>query len=363
MSDAARPLTPYADASGPRQAPLAAIRDAVARHSGQTTPGIDDIGRYLAAQNGDTSHREVTGPLLPGSGASGVVLHQGSVVARWGDPTVPEMLFSGTKSVVATVAGIAFDRGLLDVDTPVAATVDHPVFGTAAARDITWHHLLRQTSQWHGELWGKPTRVDAQSRREGNEPEGGPPGSGWAYNDVRVNLLCLALTLLFGRPLPTVLGEEVLGPLGASGTWSWHGYRDAAVRVDGRTVPVVSGGAHWGGGIWISAEDLALLGALHLNRGRWAGRRVLSEEWVDRCWQPGEHNPDYGYLWWLNERGRVQPAAPLTGRCARGNGGRHLLWVDPARDLVIASHWTEQIGELLAAVSAVVPTVGRSSSD
>jgi hypothetical protein len=44
------------------------------------------------------------------------------------------------------------------------------------------------TSQWDGELWGKPTAVDAQSTREGTESAGGPPGAGWAYNDVRVNL-------------------------------------------------------------------------------------------------------------------------------------------------------------------------------
>jgi hypothetical protein len=48
------------------------------------------------------------------------------------------------------------------------------------------------------------------------------------------------------------------------------------------------------------------------------------------------------------------PEAPATGRVARGNGGRHLLWVDPARDLVVVSHWGEDVGQLLAEVSAAV---------
>jgi hypothetical protein len=52
------------------------------------------------------------------------------------------------------------------------------VFATASGPGITWAHLLQQTSQWDGELWGKPTRVDAQSWREGTEAEGGAPGSG-----------------------------------------------------------------------------------------------------------------------------------------------------------------------------------------
>ncbi|MDG4789309.1 serine hydrolase [Micromonospora sp. WMMD1102] len=229
---------------------LTSVRDAVRRQARRATSGIDDMAGYLSEQVADESHREVTGPLLPGTGASGVVRHQGRVVAEWGDAAIPEMLFSGTKSVVATVAGVAFDRGLLDPDAQVSRAVDHPLLTRLGIEGITWHHLLQQTSGWHGELWGKPTEVDAQSRREGFERDGAP-GSGWAYNDVRVNLLCLALTVLFRRPLPEVLRAEVLEPLGASSSWSWHGYTDAVVDIDGTATPVVSGGAHWGGGLWI----------------------------------------------------------------------------------------------------------------
>ncbi|MFC0003635.1 serine hydrolase domain-containing protein [Micromonospora siamensis] len=333
---------------------LDALRAAADRQAERVTAGIDDMPRYLAAQVADESHREVIGPLLPGSGASGVIRHRGEVVASWGDPTVPEMLFSGTKSVVSTLAGVAFDRGLLTPGTPVTEAVDHPVLARLAVDGITWEHLLQQTSGWTGELWGKPTGVDAQSRREGFEREGAP-GTGWAYNDVRVNLLCLALTLLFRRPLPDVLREAVLDPLGASDTWSWHGYADSVVTIDGRPVPVVSGGAHWGGGLWISASDLALLGDLYVSGGTWYGRRLLSAEWIDRAWAPCALNPDYGYLWWRNDTGRVQPGAPASGRCARGNGGRHLIWVDPARDLVIASHWGDDVAALIREVSAAFP--------
>ncbi|MEV1286228.1 serine hydrolase [Micromonospora sp. NPDC049679] len=341
---------------------LAAVRRAAEQQAQRVTPGIEDMAAYLSAQVADESHRDVTGPLLAGSGASGVVRCQGRVVARWGDPGVPEMLFSGTKSVVATVAGVAFDRGLLDPDALVLATADHPMLDTLGLEGMTWQHLLQQTSGWEGELWGKPTRVDAQSRREGFEREGAP-GTGWAYNDVRVNLLCLALTLLFRRPLPDVLREEVLDPLGASSSWSWHGYRDAFVDIGGENVAVVSGGAHWGGGLWISADDLALLGELHLRRGESQGRRLLSEEWIERAWHPCELNPDYGYLWWRNDSRQVQPNGPGSGRCARGNGGRHLLWIDPDRDLVIASHWGDDVGDLIAEVSAAVDiTLARTGS-
>jgi CubicO group peptidase (beta-lactamase class C family) len=92
---------------------------------------------------------------------------------------------------------------------------------------------------------------------------------------------------------------------------------------------VVSGGAHWGGGLWISALDLARIGQLCLRDGR-----------------PCPVKPNYGLSWWLNDHRTVWPKAPSTGRCARGNGGGHLLWIDPARDLVVSSRWGAEVEAL-----------------
>ncbi|MEU1806545.1 serine hydrolase [Streptomyces sp. NPDC019937] len=264
------------------------------------------------------------------------------------------MAYSATKSVLALVAGIAHDDGVLILDEPVSARVGLPQFEGVHGRAITWRHLLDQTSQWEGELWGKPTSADAQSTREGTESAGGPPGEGWAYNDVRVNLTALALTVLFRRALPDVLRERVMAPIGASSSWSWHGYANAFVDLDGARVPVVSGGAHWGGGLWISALDLARVGQLCLRGGRWGHTRVVSARWIEWMWTPCRVKPDYGLSWWLNDHRTVWPGAPATGRCARGNGGAHLLWADPARDLVISSRWGDGVEGLLVAVSEAV---------
>lgn len=322
-------------------------------------PGVDDMASYLAAQVSDASHREVVGPLLNGQGASGVVVRRGTVIAAWGDPTREEMAYSATKSVLSLVAGIAYDDGLLRLDGPVSASLDLAQFADAHGRAITWRHLLEQTSQWEGELWGKPTSVDAQSTREGTESAGGPPGEGWAYNDVRVNLTALALTVLLRRSLPEVLGERIMTAIGASPSWSWHGYTDSVVDLGGTRLPVVSGGAHWGGGLWISALDLARIGHLCLRGGMWGDRRVLSRRWIEEMWTPCRVKPNYGLSWWLNDDRMVWPAAPSTGRCARGNGGGHLLWVDPARDLVVSSRWGAEVETLLAAVSQAVTPHAR----
>ncbi len=87
----------------------------------------------------------------------------------------------------------------------------------------------------------------------------------------------------------------------------------------------------------------------------------MSEAWIDSTTTPCALNPDYGKRWWLNRRGAIFPAAPFTCFCARGNLGRQLIWVAPARDLVVVSRWSDNVGALLGAVSDAVPKLGRSA--
>jgi CubicO group peptidase (beta-lactamase class C family) len=317
-------------------------------------PGVADMTAYLQAILEGQTHAEVIGPVRDPAGTSGLVVHRGEVVAQWGDPASVEMCFSVSKSYLALVAGIAFDRGLLpDLHEPVAATVPDDAFSGDRHGATTWDHLLRQTSDWSGTLWGKPWHADPQGN-QAPDADLGPPGEVFAYNDVRINLLALALTRRFGRGLEDVLRDEVMEPIGASDTWAWHGYTTSLVAIDGRDVEVVSGGAHWGGGLWMSALDHARIGRLLLQRGEWGGRRILSETWIDAMTSPAATNPDYGMLWWLNHRGKVWPSAPPSGFCARGNLGRQLLWIDPGLDLVVVSRWSDHVDRLLAEVSAAV---------
>ncbi len=333
---------------------LGAVELAVAQQAARSVAGVSDMASYLATQVGDPSHRDILGPLLDGSGASGVVVRHGAVLASWGDPSRVEMAFSATKSVLSLVAGVAHDDGALRLDEPVSRSVDLLQLASGHGRLVTWRHLLDQTSQWEGELWGKPTSVDVQSTREGTESPGGAPGEGWAYNDVRVNLAALALTALMERSLADVLHERILGPIGASPSWAWHGYPDSFVTIGSTPTRVVSGGAHWGGGLWIDALDLARIGHLCLRRGTWGRDRTLSATWIDPLWTPCRVKPNYGLSWWLNDDRSVWPTAAPMGRCARGNGGRHLLWVDPARDLVVSSHWGDDVETLLHDITDAV---------
>ena len=182
---------------------------------------------------------------------------------------------------------------------------------------ITWRHLLQQTSEWEGTLFGKSDVIDRNRNLAtgGQGPQGRarplrPPGTFWEYNDVRVNRLSLALLRRFRRPLPEVFAERIMRPIGASDDWRWHGYRTSLVEIDGRMIESRSPAArHWGGGIEIHAEDQARIGLLMLQRGEWDGAQVLPEAWIAQSVMPCALNPNYGLLWWLNTGGCALSAA------------------------------------------------------
>ena len=83
-----------------------------------------------------------------------------------------------------------------------------------------------------------------------------------------------------------------MAPIGASDTWQWHSYDHGCVEVEGERLPSVPGGSHWGGGLWADAFDHACYGLLMLARGRWRGRRLLSERFGSRPrWRPAPPTP------------------------------------------------------------------------
>lgn len=281
------------------------------------------------------------GPVKRRGPENGLILRHGYIVAEWGNTKQIDMTYSVTKSYLATMAGLALDRGLIrDVHDRVGEYVHDGHFDSPHNAQITWHHLLQQTSDWQGTLWGKPDWADRPDGEPGywHERPLHTPGTHYKYNDVRVNLLAYSLLRVWRRPLPQLLRELIMDPIGASRTWDWYGYENSWVTIDGVRMQSVSGGAHWGGGLWICSEDHARFGQLHLRRGRWKDQQLLSEQWIDAALTPGDVNPSYGYMWWLNTGGELWPSVPHTSYAAIG-AGRNAIWIDPEHDLVVVVRW------------------------
>ncbi|MES3033960.1 MAG: serine hydrolase [Gemmatimonadota bacterium] len=300
------------------------------------------------------------GPFKDRGDATGIILRNGYIVAEWGDPDRVDMTHSVTKSLLSAVVGVAYDQKLIrSLDDsvfravgPVMALPGGPgttavtlldLFATPHNRTITWDHLLRQVSDWEGTLWGKPEWAD---RPTGNAAEWRTraritPGNAYEYNDVRVNALALAALQVWRRPLPSVLREFIMEPIGASSTWQWTGYETSWVLMDGQAVQSVSGGGHWGGGMFINARDMARFGYLTLRRGKWKDRQLLSEDWVTRALTPTAAQPTYGFMnWFLNTDRKYLPSAPPSVFVHVGNG-TNVIIVDPDLDLVAVVRWIE----------------------
>jgi CubicO group peptidase (beta-lactamase class C family) len=302
------------------------------------------------------------GPLKAHAPANGIILRHGYIVAEWGDTAAVDMAHSVTKTFLSAVAGIAFDRHLIrDVNDRVIDYVQPtPDFLTPHNQPITWDQMLRQTSGWTGTMWGKPWWADRPGKNPWDELAAGPPpvGTQWKYSDVRVNALALALTHLWKRPLPDVLRENVMNPIGASNAWHWEGYNNSWVTIGGRRIHVVPGGGHWGGGMFISGRDMARMGLLGLRGGNWNGRQVLSEKWVALSRTPSGPNPGYGYMnWFLNTDRKLFPAAREDALAFIGNGD-NIVFIDYEHDIVAVTRWIDdaQKAEFVARLEAAVTT-------
>ena len=216
------------------------------------------------------------------------------------------------------------------------------LFDTPHNRTIAWDHMLRQTSDWEGTLWGKPDWADRPGEAsEWLKRERHKPGTIYKYNDTRVNALALAALNVWRRPLPQVLKDNIMDPIGASNTWRWFGYENSWVVLDGQIVQSVSGGGHWGGGMFINAYDMGRFGYLTLRHGKWKDRQLISDQWVDWARTPTAPQPTYGFMnWYLNTDKRLWPSAPATAFAHIGNG-TNMVYVDPDNDVVAVVRWID----------------------
>jgi len=320
-----------------------------------------DLAVMQQASFGREPMSEPLGPLGERGDPSGIIIRHGYVVATWGEPDRVSATWSVAKSFLSTTVGLAVDRGLIpDIHKPVHDTLPLDAFASGKNARITWDHMLRQTSDWEGTLWGKPDWADRPPRdvpiEEHRKREHAEPGTTYKYNDTRVNLLALCAMHVWRKPLPEVLRENIMDPIGASDTWTWHGYTTSWVEIDSVRMQSVSGGTHYGGGMFINARDMARFGLLTLHRGRWGDRQLISEAWITQALRPTPVEPGYGHMnFYLNHDRKTYPAAPATAFAHRG-AGSNIIYVDPEHDIVAVVRWiqgsamNEFIEKLLGAV-------------
>ena len=345
MGVAAAPVAPYFPPAGEwaRKAPAelgmdpAALAAAVQyAQSQETQRAIDfsDQEKTFGSRLGSMPSRRAH--------TNGVVIYKGYVVAEFGDTAFVDPTYSVAKSMLSTVAGVAQRDGRIGkLNEPVGKRVNDGGYASSHNALVTWKNHLQQESEWEGSLWGK--NADFIGKEQFGAGERKPrtlvaPGSLYEYNDVRINRFALSLLRVFDKPVPEVFQEQVMDVIGASNTWKWVPYTNSYVELNGKQVPSVSGGTRWGGGMWINSWDMARFGYMWLRGGAWNGRTVVPSAYVKEALTPSANGPDYGYLWWLNTKGKNLPGMPVTAYAALGAGSNTIL-VSPEHDLVIVWRW------------------------
>jgi CubicO group peptidase (beta-lactamase class C family) len=337
----------------------AKLQEAIEQAKANEINAPKDLNIYLNIRTNEP-YNEMLGPVKERGPMTGIVVKNGYIVAEWGDIERVDMTFSVTKSFLSSVVGLAYDKGLIaSVNDPVRKYSPYGHFDSDHNRKITWDHLLRQTSDWEGTLWGKPDWADRPQGRITEEVinrERHEPGTVYKYNDTRVNVLALAALHVWRKPLPQVLREELMDKIGASNTWRWEGYTTSWVEMDGQHMQSVSGGGHFGGGMFISALDQARFGYFTLRNGNWNGEQILSEEWMRMAKTPTKVQNDYGFMnFFLNTDQKRVPLAPESAFLHLGDGA-NVVYCDPENDLVIVLRWVssgkigETIGKFLEAM-------------
>ncbi|MGH7096555.1 MAG: serine hydrolase domain-containing protein [Stellaceae bacterium] len=257
--------------------------------------------------------------------------------------TLHEM-HSITKSIVALLVGIAFDRGWL---TNINASVfsffpEYADLRTPGKDRITLRDLLTMTS---GLAWPElfvprddPANVIRRMREAPDpyrfvlaQPLAAAPGTLWNYNSGGVDLIGAVLKKVAKRPLDVFAKQALFAPLGIRG-WAW-------TRLSGEA----NGDPAAGGGLWLRPRDLAKIGQLILNHGLWHGRRIVSAAWIAAMTAPqipswwlfnnAADAQSYGYLWWRGRRWIDERPFDWVG--GLGYGGQR-LYVVPSQNLVVA---------------------------
>ncbi|MHA7059767.1 serine hydrolase domain-containing protein [Aquimarina sp. M1] len=321
--------------------------------------GSKDLRQAILKGFESEPYHQILGPTKKRGAPAGLILKDGFIIAKWGDIDRVDMTFSVTKSYLSTMAGLAIDQNLIHSIDDFAYNYvwDHTYDGSHNQK-ISWRHLLTQSSDWSGQLWGgydwadRPPAdggIDDWKFRTLNDP-----GTIFEYNDVRVNVLAYSLLQVWRRPLPQILKEQIMDPIGASTTWRWYGYDNSWMNIDGIHMQSVSGGGHSGGGLFINTKDHARFGLLFMNDGRWKNQQLISENWIREAIKPSDANSNYGLMWWLNQKGNHHwEDLPEHLFYAAGFGGNFSV-IDQKQNLVIVTRWLapSQIDEFVTKVYA-----------
>jgi CubicO group peptidase (beta-lactamase class C family) len=247
------------------------------------------------------------------------------------------MLQSVSKTVTSATIGIAMARGdfKAPLSTPVLNYFDVSKVKNVDARKrrMTLRDLLTMTSglDWNEDVPYDDTNNPSDLMEATDDwvqfvidrPMKDEPGKVFAYSSGATELLAHIFKRETGADIERYAHTHLFGPLGIR---NYHWKRTPLGVVDTE------------GGLYLSTPDLAKIGLLYLNGGRWNGQQLMTSDWVNESLTPridaGE-GFQYGYQWWLLPHG----TPPRLAWLARGMGGQRLMVFPEDQLIVVSTAW------------------------
>ena len=278
---------------------------------------------------------------------AGIVIHQNNEIAY-------ENYFHGyqendtihiasvTKSVLSILVGIAIDKGFIkSLDQNVLDFFSDYVIKKRekTIQKVTVRHVVTMTAPY--KFKSEPyTKVYSSEdwTKSVLDLLGGKTFSGdFKYTTIGLQILSGILIQATGKPVLEFATENLFSPLGikAPNNFRIHNKEEHFAFLKNKYVngwvtdPKGANTSGWG--LTLTTRDIAKIGQLYLNKGKWNNQRILSSKWVEESTRKHSRWNDlaYGYLWWI--------IGSEENKCfaAIGDGG-NIIYVDTESKLIVA---------------------------
>ena len=243
-------------------------------------------------------------------------------------------LRSVSKSITSALVGIAIDQGHIE-------SIEVPIFEffpkytkhiTDEKKDITVRHLLTMTAgfEWDqsGSHEGEADSQNSEAQLENSDdfveyvlsrPMSDPPGGRFNYNSGCTILLAGIIKQATGMHVDEFADRYLFHPLDIYSRYWWK---------DSTGLPQTHAGLR------LRPRDMAKIGQLYLDHGKWRGKQILSASWIDESALSHLESGQYGFGWWITEFSIS--GETISSYFGAGNGGQY-IFVLPELNMVIVS--------------------------
>ena len=277
-----------------------------------------------------------------------ILITDGKVVRSMGDVSVPLRVHSVRKALLSALVGQHAGTGpnQINLESSLAELgiddAPHPL--NALQKEATVRHLIKSVSGINhlAAAEGGLMQKD-KDRRLGRKTN--TPGTKWAYNNWDYNALTTIFMQETGLSVFQAFKQGIADPIGMQDFG-----KDAVIMEYERALS-----RHPKAGFKMSARDLAKFGQLYLNKGRWDGRQIVPEEWIERITDDytvtGREliRSGHGYLWWVpNDNKSREMGIPEGTFVATGFGSQRI---------VVIPEWNTVIVHQVNAIDCIVPVM------